>query len=260
MPFANLTSHNIHYQITGDEAAPVLIFSNSLGTNLHLWDHQISWLSRHFRCIAYDKRGHGQSTTPTGDYSMADLGQDVINLMDHLDIETANWIGLSIGGMTGQWLAANHPLRFEKMVFANTSSFAGGTRQVWVDRIKLVMEEGMDIIASSTTDRWFTKAFQTADPAAVEKMMSMVRQADRQGYASCCAAIRDMDQRESNLSVNLPIMVINGTVDVATPPDMGRLIAETVPNARLEEFEAPHISNVEQQSRFDDAVRIFFEL
>ncbi len=260
MPFANLDTHKIHYQVTGSSDKPTLVFSNSLGTNLHLWDTQVAWLSEHFTCVAYDKRGHGKSSTAEGDYSMADLGGDVIKLMDHLGIQTANWIGLSIGGMTGQWLAANHVDRFDKMVFANTSSFAGGDKQVWVDRINTVLEQGMDVIADSTVDRWFTKAFQKADPSAIKRQMDMVRQADPRGYASCCAAIRDMDFREANKAVTLPVMVISGSVDIATPPELGRLIAETIPGARLEEFEAPHISNIERRAEFDDAIRSFFQL
>ena len=162
--------------------------------------------------------------------------------------------------MTGQWLAANHVDRFDKMVFANTSSFAGGDKQVWVDRINTVLEQGMDVIADSTVDRWFTKAFQKADPSAIKRQMDMVRQADPRGYASCCAAIRDMDFREANKAVTLPVMVISGSVDIATPPELGRLIAETIPGARLEEFEAPHISNIERRAEFDDAIRSFFQL
>ena len=260
MPFVDVGTHNIHYELHGTENNLTLVFSNSLGTDLHLWDHQVSWLSKHFRCVSYDKRGHGQSSTAEGEYTMADLGGDVIKLMDHLGIDKAFWIGLSIGGMTGQWLAANHPERFEKMVFANTSSFAGGTKQVWVDRITTVLTQGMDVIADTTIDRWFTKAFQTSNPEAVKNQMDMVRQSDPKGYAGCCAAIRDMDLRESNKSVSMPVLVINGLVDNATPPEMGRLIAETIPGATLEEFEAPHISNVENQASFDAAIKSFFAL
>ena len=260
MPYIKLNSHDLHYQLSGSKDKPALLFSNSLGTNLHLWDHQIGWLKDHFFCVAYDKRGHGLSTAAEGEYTMADLGGNAIKLMDHLGIKKASWIGLSIGGMTGQWLAANHPDRFEKMVFANTSSFAGAVQEVWIDRIKTVLKQGTDVIANTTTDRWFTKPFQASNPTAVKKQMDMVRQSDDKGYAGCCAAIRDMDFRETNKQIALPIMIINGTVDVATPPEMGRLIAETIPGARLEEFEAPHISNIEQRDLFDQAIRSFFEI
>jgi 3-oxoadipate enol-lactonase len=243
-------------EIEGPADAPVLMLSNSLGTNLHMWDPQMAELTQRFRTVRYDTRGHGGSIADAGPYSIASLSGDALAIMDSLGLKKVNWLGLSMGGMSGQWLLAHAPERIERAVLANTSSYIPDPRP-YNTRVLAVRKNGMESIAQTVVDRWFTPAFQTRDPAAVARITEMLRTTPAQGYMAACAAVRDMDQRETVRRANRPTLVIAGSHDPATPPQLGREIAAAIPRAKYVELDAAHLSNVEQPAAFTAAVLNF---
>ena len=162
----------INVEVEGPAGAPALMLSNSLGTNLHMWDDQVPEFAKHFRVIRYDRRGHGQSGVPQGPYSMERFGRDVIAVLDALGIEKTNWCGLSMGGMVGQWLGANAPDRVEKLVLSNTHSYYAD-KAPWNDRIKFVEEKGLDQLVDANMQRWFTEGFRQRAPETIARMKKM---------------------------------------------------------------------------------------
>lgn len=240
-------------ELGGDPKAPPLVISNSLGTNLGMWDAQMPALNRRFRTIRYDSRGHGASAAPDRPYSIAELAADALALMDALGIEKAHWLGLSKGGMVGQWLLTHHRDRIDRAVLANTAAHMGPPN-LWNDRIRTVRAKGMKAITPAVIERWFTKGFRESGDAAIDRIAAMLHATPAEGYAGCCAAIRDMDQREGVRSVTNPVLVIVGKHDPATPPEAGRRIAGSIPGAKLKALDAAHLSNVEQPDAFTRAV------
>ena len=214
--------------LDGPENAPPLMLSNSLGTNLHMWDPQIPELTKHFRVIRYDSRGHGQSDAPEGPYSIDDLGRDALAIMDALEFDQVHWIGLSKGGMIGQWLLTHAPERIGRAVLANTGSHMPPP-DLWNERVRTAIDKGMEELTPGVIERWFTPEFREREPETVEKIVRMLHTTPAHGYAGSCSAIRDMDQRESIRSVSNPVLVIVGSRDPATPPEIGQLIADRFP-------------------------------
>src|ERR1700691_2223280 len=162
----------IHAEIEGPDNAPVLMLSNSLGTNLHMWDEQVAPLTRHFRLLRYDRRGHGKSSVPKGPYTMERLGRDVVAVLDALGIAKINWCGLSMGGMVGQWLGANAQKRIDKLILSNTACYYPD-KSMWDARIKLVTEKGLEGIVDGNMERWFTKEFRERSPQATGRIRTM---------------------------------------------------------------------------------------
>lgn len=256
MPIETIRGEPFNIRFDGPADAPVLLLSNSLGTNLTMWDPQIPEWSKHFRVLRYDSRGHGQSTAPDRPYSIAELGGDALAILDHFGIARAHWCGVSKGGMVGQWLATHAGERLGRVVLANTAAVMGPP-DLWNSRIATVRADGMAGLVQPTLERWFSKDFRDSDKATVAKVSEMLATTPPLGYAACCGAIRDMDQREAIRSVLNPVLVIVGTVDPATPPAAGRLIAEAIPGAALVELEAAHLSNLEQPEAFTRTVLDF---
>ncbi|MGC2134709.1 MAG: alpha/beta fold hydrolase, partial [Xanthobacteraceae bacterium] len=159
----------IHVEVEGPDSAPVLMLSNSLGTNLHIWDDQVAPWTKHFRLVRYDRRGHSKSSVPKGAYTMERLGRDVVGVLDALNIAKINWCGLSMGGMVGQWLGANAANRIDKLILSNTACFFPD-KAVWEGRLKLVREKGLEGIVDANMERWFTKGFRDRAPQAMAKM------------------------------------------------------------------------------------------
>ncbi len=245
---------DLNYLIEGPEAAPVLVLSNSLGTSLGMWGTQAPVLRGRFRLLRYDTRGHGGSPAPPGPYAIEDLGRDVISLLDRLGIERASFCGLSVGGMTGMWLAGEAPERIERLVLCCTSALLG-PRSVWDGRIRTARKEGMGALVDGVIERWFTPAFRSENPDIVEGMARTLREADPEGYAGCCAAIRDMDLRDRLPSVRAPTLVVSGAEDAATPPEHGELIRDAIPGARFEVVPgAAHIANVERPEKITQLI------
>jgi 3-oxoadipate enol-lactonase len=256
MPFAELTDVRIHYTISGPESAPVLVFSNSLGTNFSMWDSQLSPLASRFRLLRYDTRGHGQSSIPPGPYTIETLAGDVVRLLDSLQLERVHFCGLSLGGQTGIWLGLHAPERLHRLVLANTAAKIG-VHDAWNARINTVLTGGMKEVAQAVIARWFTPGFFAAHPEIVAPTLKVLESTNPQGYANCCAAVRDFDARTELASIKTPTLAITGAHDPATPPADGRFLAEKIPGARSVELEAAHLSNIEAAARFNEEVAAF---
>lgn len=241
----------IAYRFDGPDDGPVLLLSNSLGTTMDMWEPQMHAFSRDFRVLRYDSRGHGNSGTPVGAYSMDRLGRDVLELLDALGIEDFDFCGLSLGGMVGQWLAIREPVRLKRVILANTSSFMGPPSG-WETRISDVLRNGMASIADASVARWFTEAFQMQGKEPIANIRAMLLGTSIGGYAGCCAAIRDMDMRRPVQSVKCPALIIGGAFDYATPPEHSEMLAKDISGAELIMLDAAHLSNVEQVSEFTE--------
>jgi 3-oxoadipate enol-lactonase len=245
--------------VEGADDAPAVLLSNSLGTNLHMWDDQAEALKTRFRVIRYDSRGHGGSVADEGPYSIEQLGRDALAILDALQVSKAHFVGLSMGGMVGMWLLTNAPERIGRAVLANTGAHMGSP-DLWNARIRTAKTDGMAALTASTMDRWFTREFQESAPQVVERIAQMVRTTPAEGYAACCAAIRDMDQRESIRGIANPVLVIVGKSDPATPPTMGGLIADHIKGARILALDAAHLSNIEASNAFNRALLSFLSV
>jgi 3-oxoadipate enol-lactonase len=246
----------IHVEVEGRQDGPVLMLSNSLGTNLHMWDEQAPAWSRHFRLLRYDRRGHGKSSVPNGPYTMERLGRDVLAVLDALGIAKINWCGLSMGGMVGQWLGANAPNRVDKLILSNTSSYFPD-KLIWEGRIKTVREKGLTAMVDANMERWFTKQFRDRNPQAMAKMRAMFLATNPEGYIGCGEAIRDMDQRPLLSKITAPTLVIAGKHDPATTLEANEFIREHIPGAQIAVLDAAHIANVEQPQIYTDTVLRF---
>ena len=246
----------INVEVSGPEDAPALMLSNSLGTDLSMWDDQADEFAKHFRLIRYDRRGHGKSGTTTGPYSFERFGRDILAVLDALEIDKVNWCGLSMGGMDGQWLGANAPTRVEKLVLSNTHYYYPD-KAFWDDRIKSIREKGLSGLVDTNMQRWFTQGFLERAPDTIERMKAMFLASNLEGYIACCQAIAAMDFRASNPRVAAPTMVIVGGQDVATPPAAGETIAQQIKGAKVASVDAAHISNVEQPQAYTKAVLDF---
>lgn len=248
----------IAYDYRPVEGRSVLILSPSLGTTMDLFEPQIEALGDRFSILRYDPRGHGASDVPAGGYSLDRLGRDVVELLDHLGIGRAHFVGVSLGGMVGQWLGYRAPERLSRLIIANTSAYMGPPAG-WASRISTVSAQGMVAMTDAVIERWFTPDFQTAHPVRVDHARAMLLATDPRGYAGCCAAIRDMDLRPTARCIAVPTLVIGGLRDPATPPEHAHFLAETIGGARLVELEAAHLANLEQSFAFNTAVADFLE-
>ena len=258
MAHTNANGARFHYRLDGLAGAPVVVFSNSLGTNLAMWDAQIPALAQKFRVLRYDSRGHGLSDVTPGPYTIETLGRDVVGLLDALQIPTAHYCGISVGGLIGQWLGINASKRFKSLTLCNTAARIG-TIDGWNTRIAAVKESGIAPVANGVVSRWFTEDFAKRAPAQVEAARQMLLHSPPEGYVATCAALRDEDLRAAVSRVNSPTLVISGAHDVATTPADGRFIAEKVPGAQYLELNAAHLSNIEAAGPFTSALLKFLE-
>ena len=247
----------LNYRIDGADDAPPLLLSNSLGTDFGMWSPQLPLLTTRFRVIRYDTRGHGGSSLPDGPYTLDQLGDDVLALLDHLQIERTHFCGLSMGGLTGLWLAVHAPQRIDRLVLANTGARIG-TAALWNGRIDALRPRGTaplpDDLVDAVVERWFTARHRSVAPATVEPVRRMLVETSSAGYAANCAAIRDADLRADLAAIDLPTLVIAGTHDPSTPASLGRAIADAIPDARYVEFDSAHLSNIEQAGAFNAAL------
>jgi len=235
---------DVPFRIDGPADAPPVLLSNSLGTTSEMWDPQVPALSERYRVVRYDTRGHGGAPVPNGPYSLDDLGGDALALLDRLGVERAHVVGLSLGGMTGMWLAANAPERVDRLVAMCTSAMLAEEHD-WPARAKLVREQGTGAVAQASIERWFTPGFVAANPDTVARLRATLADTPPEGYAGCCDAIAGMDLLDAIESVEAPTLVIAGRQDPATPPPHAERIAERIPGARLELVDAAHLANIE---------------
>ena len=256
MPTARLSDVSIHYQVDGDAAAPPLLLSNSLGTSMEMWEPQLAALAARFRVIRYDSRGHGQSTVTPGPYTIEQVANDALGLLDALKVARTHFCGLSMGGMVGMWLGIHAPERIDRLVLANTAAKIG-TAELWNARIDAVRKGGMASIAPAVLARWFSAQLLEAPTPIIARMRATLETISPGGYAASCAAVRDMDQRHLVGRIRAPTLVIAGTDDLATPAAEGRFVAEQVPHARYVEVPAAHLSNVQAAPAFTQALLQF---
>jgi 3-oxoadipate enol-lactonase len=241
-------------EVGGPQSAPALILSNSLGTNLHMWDAQVAAFEQRFRLVRYDRRGHGKSGVPAGPYTMEQLGRDALAIADGLGLATFDWCGLSMGGMEGMWLGANAPARIGRLVLANTACHFPD-RRPWDEGIAAIRASGgLDALAGRIVTLWFSQEFRARALALVAPMAAMLAATPAEGYIACCEAIRDMDHRELLGSIRAPTLIIAGRIDQATPLAAAQFIHNQIAGAKLAVLEAAHISNIEQPRAFADAV------
>ncbi|WP_047866404.1 3-oxoadipate enol-lactonase [Rubrobacter aplysinae] len=236
----------LYHELEGPEDAPLLVMANSLGTDLRMWDEQAPELRLRFRLLRYNHRGHEGSEEPPGPYSIADLGEDILALVDELGVEHFSFVGLSIGGMVGMWLASEVPERVERLALCCTTARMS-SKEPWDERAANVRWAGTASIAATVVERWFTPAFREAAPETVQRAEDMVRRTPDEGYAACCEAIRDMDLSGRLGSITAPALVVAGEEDQATPPDHAALIRDSIPDSGMTVVQdAAHLANVER--------------
>jgi 3-oxoadipate enol-lactonase len=259
MPVITVDKTRINYRIEGNESSPTLLFSNSLGTDIGMWAPQVPELIARFRIIRYDTRGLGVSDAPEGDYTIEQLGRDVIALADALQIKKFAFVGLSLGGMIGQWIGANAGDRLTSLVLANTSPYVP-PKSNWDDRRHAVLERGMSAIVDMAMGRFFSPETLAKDDPVVSSIRSTFLATNPVGYAGCCAAIRDMDQRSSLSKISTPTLVIAGDRDVSTPwAGHGEVLAHEIRGAKAAHLSTAHLSNVEAPQLFNSALAEFLD-
>ncbi len=238
----------------------MLVLGGSLGTTLEMWAPQQPVLSARLRTIAVDHRGHGGSPVPPGPYEIADLGGDLLALLDRLGIERASYCGLSLGGMVGQWLAINAPERIEKLVLICTGAHLPPP-SAWTDRAAAVRDAGSpEVVADTVVGRWFTAPFAAAQPELVARHRAMIAATPAEGYAACCEAISTLDLRAGLQTVTAPALVIAGAEDRSIPPEHGRAIAAAIPASRFELLDpAAHLASVERADAVTDLMQRHLE-
>ena len=254
MPFAISEGARIFYRLEGAPEKPLLVLAHSLGVDHGLWDPQLPALLRYFQVLRVDLRGHGASDSPAGDYTIEQLGRDVIAAVDSTARERFAYCGLSLGGMIGQWLGANATERITHLVLANTSPRVGAP-DLFEARRKAVLEGGMTSVENAAMERFFSpRVLASANPQVATSRAALLA-ANPVGYAGCCAAIRDMDQRALLGRIRVPTLIIGGCLDASTPWEgHGDLLATAIPGARSIVLEAAHLSNVELPSAFTNAL------
>lgn len=247
MAFVQLEDGELHYQIDGPQDAPVLVLSGSLGTDLHMWDSQVTALSKSFRVVRYDTRGHGQSLVTQGPYTIEQLGRDVLALLDALKIERAHFCGLSMGGLIGQWLGIHAGDRLHKLILCNTAARIGD-QAMWEPRLERIEKGGaqaMEELAEGAAGRWFTPEFAHKHPDKVCAVTDVLAGTSPLGYAACCAAVRDADLRKEVASINVPTLIICASHDAVTTVADGHFLQNHIYGSQLSDYYAAHLSSVE---------------
>jgi 3-oxoadipate enol-lactonase len=230
------------------------VLSNSLGTSWEMWAAQVPAFSTDFQVLRYNQRGHGGSPAPPGPYEIADLGRDLVDLLDRLEIERASICGVSIGGMTAMWVAASHPERVESLALCFTSARMPAP-EVYPERAAAARADGMEPLIDGAIERWFTPEFAASGSPVVARTRADLATVEPEGYAGCCEALASMDLREDIKAIRAPALVLAASEDPATPPDHGRLIADSIPGARFELIEgARHLACIERPEEFTTLV------
>lgn len=244
----------VAYRFDGPDDGPVLLLSNSLGTSMGVWDPQVAPLSRFYRVLRYDHRGHGASPSVPGPYSVDVLGGDVVALLDRLEIARVSIAGLSLGGMVAMWLATHHQERVEKLVLCCTAPYLGPP-DAWLERAASVRSKGTSSLHAALFGRWFTAKFAEQRPDVLEPVAAMLDAVDDESYAGCCEAIAAMDQRETVRSIVAPTLVLSGADDPVVPPAAAADLSGRIPGSDLLVLSgAAHLANLEQPDRVAGAI------
>ena len=245
---------DINYEIEGE--GPWLTMSHSLACNLHMWDPQMPVLTKKFKVLRFDTRGHGQSSAPAGEYTLEQLADDLKGLLDALKIKQTHYAGLSMGGMIGQAFALKYPGVFQSMVLADTTSRRPpNAGQMWGERIQNAQTKGMGALVQGTLERWFTEPYRNSRKDVMEKIGNDIRNTPVNGFVGCCHAISKVDYLDRLKEIKVPALVIVGEQDHGTPPEAARVIQQNLPGSELKIIpSAAHISNVEQAQVFNDSM------
>lgn len=257
MPFVHCDGARIYWRVDGRPENPPLLLVNSLGSDHAMWAPVLDGLVRAFRVIRMDTRGHGASDAPAGDYTLERLGRDALAVADAAGAARFHFAGVSLGGMTGMWIAAHAPERVDRLVLANTSATVDPT--VYDARIAAIRRDGMAAVADAVLGRFFTPGYIARATPHYATVRETLLQTDPGGYTGCCAAIRDMALMPHLPSIRAATLVIAGSFDPATPPDHGHRIAQAIPGASIVELPTAHFSHSERPGRFVDLVVRFLQ-
>lgn len=251
----------IHYEIDGRDDAPWLTMSHSLAANLHMWEWQMPLLTKRFRVLRYDTRGHGDTEAPEGEYDLQTLADDLFALLDALEIDKTHYVGLSMGGMIGQTAALISPQRFLSLSLCDTSSqIPPAAHPTWRERIALARSEGMTALADDTIDRWFSAAYQKNAGSQVDKIRAMIVATPVAGFCGCAHAIMRLNVTAKLSAIAIPTLVLVGEDDPGTPVAAHEVIHEQIAGSQLVILaNALHFSNVEQQHAFNTALLSFLD-
>jgi len=258
MPFLEANDAQMHYDLSGPASAPVLVFSNSLGTNIKMWTPQVEALGERYRILRYDTRGHGQSAVTPGPYRISQLADDVLGLLDRLGIEKVSFCGLSMGGMVGMTLALRVPERIRKVVLCCTAAKLGST-ETWNARITAVQKGGMAAVTDAVLERWYTLPFRATAPEQIQQTKQMLLSTPPEGYVANCEAIRDEDLRERIARIQIPTLILMGKDDPVVPLADGRFMAERIRGSQHVELPAAHLANIEASDAFTKELATFLE-
>jgi 3-oxoadipate enol-lactonase len=258
MPFARINHSIHHYVLSGAKDKPALLFANSLGSDLHIWDDVADLLGGHFRIVCYDKRGHGLSEAPAPPYTINDLSQDVFGLLDALKIERAVVCGISVGGLIAQALALSHPERVRGLVLSDTGVRIGSVES-WEERIATVRAGGLESLLSPTMERWFSRQFRECHDADVRGYSNMLLRTTVDGYIGTCCALRDADFHATVSQIKSRTLVLCGAEDIATPPELGRELASLIAGAEFSLIEGTgHLPCIEKPLPMTERMLKFF--
>jgi 3-oxoadipate enol-lactonase len=253
MPTVESDGVRLHYELSGEPRKAVLVLVNSLGSTLNMWDKVMPALERRYRVLRFDMRGHGQSNVAPKPFTIEQLGRDVLRLMDEVGSDRASVCGLSLGGVIALWLGIHAPERAPRLILANTAAHIG-RREMWEQRIAMARDSGMSPLAELMPQRWFTSDYRAHHPEEMDRIREMIAAADPNGYAACCAVLRDTDLRDEVGAVKAACLVITGTHDPATPPSDGRALHAAIRNSGYVELDASHLSAWERAEEFAEAV------
>ncbi len=247
---------NVCCELSGNEAGPVVMLSHALGSSKMMWQPQLAALEPTFRVLRYDTRGHGGSDAPPGPYTLNQLGDDAIGLLDALDIGEVHWVGLSMGGMIGQNIALRYADRLASVTLCDTIAVVPPDAQpMWSERIDLAQAQGLEPLADATMQRWFTASFRETHPETVAQIRAQMLKTTVAGYVGCCHAIRELNYLELLSTLSLPAALIVGEDDPTAPVAAAEAMCQRIPRAKLTVIPAAaHLSNVEQTAAFNDAV------
>ena len=246
----------INYELSGKKDAPLVVLSHSLACSMMMWDPQLELLEAHFRVLRFDTRGHGDSSAPQGAYTLEQLVDDAIGLLDGLDIDRVHWVGLSMGGMIGQGIALNHSSRLESLVLADTASIIPDEAQpVWQERIDAARNEGMQAVAESTLERWFTPNYLKQNPPEVEQVRRQILATPVDGYIGCSEAIRRLNYLDRLSAIQIPTLIMVGADDPGTPVAASEAMHARIQGSNLVVIpDAAHLSNIEQTEAFNSSL------
>jgi 3-oxoadipate enol-lactonase len=249
----------IEAEKSGLSEGPVILLSNSLGTDRTMWAPQRPLLERNYTVLSYDSRGHGGTDTPQGPYSLHDLVSDAIAVLDHFGVDKADYMGLSMGGMTGLGVALNHPSRVNRLICADARADAPEAFvKSWDDRVAAARANGMEALWPGTSERWFTEAWRNANPDEFARVRDMFLRTTVEGYAGCAAALKGLDYLKSLGTLAMPTLYIVGDVDFGSPPDVMRGMAAATPGSQFALVDnAAHIANMDNADGFNAAISRF---